>query len=84
MIKQSLQYLSESLSNYVEEDQMCQEICGKLESGNYEEEIEFIEALEEEEVSYLETILKNEMNYAKNAQDDIRLNKLATIYQVLF
>jgi len=83
MIKKSLQYLSEALSNYVEIDQMCQEICTKLENGDYEEEVEFIEALEEEEASYLETVLQNEINYAKNAQDDIRVENLEVIYQVL-
>ena len=83
MIKKSLQYLSEALSNYVEIDQMCQEICTKLENGDYEEEVEFIESLEEEEASYLETVLQNEINYAKNAQDDIRVENLEVIYQVL-
>ena len=47
-MKQSLQYLSESLSNYVEDDNVCQAICDKLEAGNFEEEIEFIEVLDEE------------------------------------
>jgi len=83
-MKQSLQYLSESLSNYVEDDNMCQDICDKLEAGNFEEEIEFIEVLDEEEVVYLEEILQKELAYAESAQDDTRVQKLETIYQVLF
>lgn len=84
IIKQSLQYLSESLSNYVEDDNVCQEICGKLENGNYEDEVDFVEALEEEEVAYLESVLQKEIAYASSAQDEIRVNKLQAIYQVLF
>lgn len=84
IIKQSLQYLSESLSNYVEENSMCQEICSKLEAGNYEEEIDFVESLDEEEVVFLENILQKEIDYAAGAQDDIRVRKLEAIYQVLF
>lgn len=83
-MNQSLQYLSESLSNYVEEDNICQQICEKLEHENYEEEIDFIEALEEEEVIHLETILKKEINYAEGAADDVRVKKLENIYQILF
>lgn len=84
IIKQSLRYLSESLSNYVEDDIMCQGIYSKLEKGNYEEEIDFVEELEEEEVAYLESVLQKEIAYATGAQDDTRIKKLEAIYQVLF
>lgn len=84
IIKRSLQYLSESLSNYVEEDGMCQQICSKLENGNYNEEIDFVEDLEEEEVVYLENVLKKEIDYAESAQDDVRVNELEIIYEILF
>lgn len=84
IINQSLQYLSESLSNYVEEDDMCQRICTKLENGDYDEEIAFIEDLEEEEVVYLESVLNKEIAYAEGALDEVRVRKLEDIYQILF
>lgn len=63
---------------------MCQQICSKLENGNYNEEIDFVEDLEEEEVVYLENVLKKEIDYAESAQDDVRVNELEIIYEILF
>lgn len=83
-MKQSLLYLIESLTNYVEEDRTCQDIYEKLEQGDFTEEIDFVESLDEEEVVYLEDVLQKEIAYALRAEDETRARELEIIYQVLF
>lgn len=83
-IDHSLMYLRESLSNYVEDNALCQQICSKLESQEYENEVDFVEQLEETEVVYLDALLEQEINYAKHAQDNVRAKELNDIYELLF
>jgi len=84
IIEKSLKYLSESLSNYIEEDHMSRKINSKLEQRDYETEIDFVEDLEDEEIEYLNMLLEREINYAENVQDDIRVKELNDIYELLF
>lgn len=84
MIEHSLGYLRESLSNYVEEDATCQNIYLKLEKENHENEIEFVESLEEEEIVYLDELLEKEITYAQDVQDETRVKELNDIYELLF
>lgn len=83
-IEKSLKYLSESLSNYVEEDRMSQKINSKLEQQDYETESDFVEDLDDEEIEYLNTLLEREINYAQSVQDDVRVKELNDIYELLF
>lgn len=84
IIDHSLKYLRESLSNYVEDDDLCQQICSKLEDQDYESEIDFVEELDDDEITYLDALLEREINYAQNAQDDVRVKELNDIYELLF
>lgn len=77
-------YLRESLSNYIEDNDICEAICLKLEREDYENETEFIDELDEEEVNYLNVVLEKEINYAESAEDEVRVNKLNEVYQLLF
>lgn len=77
-------YLRESLSNYIEDNGICEVICLKLERKDYENQTEFIDELDEEEVDYLNVVLEKEINYAESAEDEVRVNKLNEIYQLLF
>lgn len=83
-VEHSLMYLRESLSNYVEESALCQQIYTKLETNKYDNETEFVEELEEEEIVYLDHLLAKEINYAQSVQDDIRVRELNDIYELLF
>lgn len=83
-VEHSLMYLRESLSNYVEENVLCQQIYTKLETKKYDNEADFVEELEEEEIVYLDDLLAKEINYAQSVQDDIRVKELNDIYELLF
>ena len=78
-----LQYLRESLLNY-EEEMMPSQIMMKLNYDDYNNEIDFIEGLDEEEAEFLNELLRNEIDYAANAQDETRVKALADIYKLLF
>lgn len=82
-IDQTLDYLRESLSNYIEND-MCQQIYRKLESGNYAGEGKFVEDLNDDEMAYLNEVLEREISYAKNVQHDSRVKELNEVYELLF
>lgn len=88
-IDQSLRYLKEALSNYLEDDdheykQICEQLMSKLEEHDYEDEDQFLDELEEEETEYLNMLLENEIHYAYQAQDEVRLKELNEIYELLF
>ncbi|MGY0693780.1 sporulation protein [Virgibacillus sp. FSP13] len=78
----TLDYLRESLSNYMEND-LCQQIYEKMESGNYDGEEEFVRDLDDDEMSYLNAMLEREINYAKNVQNDSRVKELNEVYELL-
>ncbi|WP_044476886.1 hypothetical protein [Oceanobacillus massiliensis] len=79
----TLGYLRESLSNYIESD-MCQQILSKLEANNYAGEGKFVNELDGDEMSYLDMILENELDYARNVQNDSRVKELNEVYELLF
>lgn len=80
---QTLQYLRESLSNYIEND-VCQQILSKIETNNYASEESFIVDLDGKEMDYLDMVLEQELDYAKNVQSDSRVKELNEVYEQLF
>lgn len=82
-IENSLKYLRESLSNYVDIEDISQRILTKLEAHDYDSEDEFIEELDEDEIEYLNHLLENEISYAHDAQDEVRVKELNDIYELL-
>ncbi|MFC3038771.1 sporulation protein [Virgibacillus xinjiangensis] len=82
-IDHTLNYLRESLSNYMD-NEMCQEITRKMEANHYVNEGHFVKDLSEEEMTYLNDVLENELDYAKSVQHDIRVKELTEIYELLF
>jgi hypothetical protein len=83
LIDPTLKYLSEALSNY-RDNELCQNIMGKLERGNYASEELFVKELDEEEATYLNDVLENELAYAKRVQYDQRVKELTEVYELLF
>jgi hypothetical protein len=79
----TLQYLRESLSNYIEND-VCQQILSKIENKNYANEESFVGDLDGQEMDYLDMVLENELDYAKNVQNDDRVKELNEVYEQLF
>ncbi|WP_188456725.1 sporulation protein [Virgibacillus oceani] len=79
----TLQYLRESLSNYIDSD-ICGGIYQKLEYKNYNGEGEFVEELNDDEMKYLNSMLVREINYARNVQNDNRVKELNEVYELLF
>ena len=55
-----------------------------MEINEYENEIDFIEDLEENEVTYLDHILEQEIKYAREVQDEVREKELNDIYELLY
>ncbi|GAB3061054.1 sporulation protein [Virgibacillus ainsalahensis] len=82
-IDYTLNYLRESLSNYMD-NEMCQQIVKKMEANHYVNEKYFVRDLGEEEMTYLNDVLENELSYAKDVQDDIRVKELTEVYELLF
>jgi hypothetical protein len=79
----SLGYLRESLSNWSEGNEIALELFRKLESNQYNNEIEFVKDLSEEEVIYLNDVLPQELKYAKDEQDGLRYQQLNDVYEQL-
>lgn len=80
----TLGYLRESLSNYTEKFESCQNIYNKLKENHYNNEGEFVNALDEAEMAVLDLVLKNEINYAKKEKDNKRAHELSEVYELLF
>ncbi|ARK30695.1 sporulation protein [Halalkalibacter krulwichiae] len=79
----NLAFLRESLSNHLENHQICQRIYNKLENNQYMNEDEFVRDLEDNEATILNLILQYELDYAKNEQDEERVKQLNGIYELL-
>ncbi len=77
---QPLAYLRETLSNYLNEHEICQRIYEKIMKASYKDEDAFVDDLSEDEMRYLNDILPDELNYAKEEQDEKRFNELNDIY----
>jgi hypothetical protein len=80
----TLGYLRESLSNYTEKYESCQDIYKKLKENHYQNEGEFVNDLNEAEMAVLDLVLKNEIQYAKNERDKKRAHELSEVYELLF
>ena len=68
-MNQTLAYLREVLSNYVDQHKIAKEMYQSLEKNHYSNEKEFAESLSETAIDYLNEILPDEINYAKEEQD---------------
>lgn len=82
-IDNTLNYLRESLSNYMDND-MCQQLVQRIGSDKYADEEQFVRDLSEEEMAYLNDVLETELNYAKNVDNDVRVKELNEVYELLF
>ncbi len=83
IIDNTLKYLRESISNYLDNHDVCKQLYKKLGSKDYQDEVDFVEDLDEEETIYLDSLLKKEINYAEQAQDQFRVKQLNKIYELL-
>ncbi|WP_025028539.1 hypothetical protein [Caldalkalibacillus mannanilyticus] len=82
-MEQTLGYLRESLSNWVERDPTAQHLYQKIEQKSYHDNANFIEDLDEKERTYITEMLQYEMDYAKNEQDQVRYDALRSIFDLL-
>jgi hypothetical protein len=82
-MEQTLGYLREILSNYVEEQSLSQQIYKKLHSTSYHDEKEFVMSLAEDESNYLNKILPDEIKHSLQEQDYKRLEELNNVYELL-
>lgn len=82
-LDQQLAYVRESLSNHIDDHQICANIYKKLESRSYKNEEEFVRDLTENETAILNLVLRYEMDYARFEQDDNRVAQLNSIYEQL-
>lgn len=83
-MEKSLGYLKESLSNYLEESDVCQSIYKRLNSTKYHSEEDFVRTLTTKEIEVLNGVLKEEIDYAKQEQDAKRATELNEVYELLF
>ncbi|MDQ0254657.1 hypothetical protein J2S74_002036 [Evansella vedderi] len=83
-MEMTLGYLRESLSNYLEENEVCERLYQRLEKNNYKNEGEFVRDLTLQEIEVLNSIMKKEIDYAKQEQDDKRARELNEVYELLF
>lgn len=77
---QTLAYLRETLSNYINEHEISQRIYEKINKVSFNDEDAFVDDLSEDEMRYLNDILPDELSYAKEEQDEKRYNELNNIY----
>lgn len=80
----TLDYLLESLSNWVDTHDQAKALYKKLTHNHYPNEQAFAAHLSQEESHFLTDILTDEINYAKQAGDDVRLNQLNEMYEQLY
>ena len=80
----TLDYLRESLSNWVDEEETANRIYNKLENHVYSSEKEFAEALDQDEIQFLSKIVREEIQYADQEKDSVRLSQLNEIFEQLY
>ncbi|MBM7572314.1 sporulation protein [Aquibacillus albus] len=81
---QSLGYLHEVLSNYIEENDSVKHIDQKIEQFDYSSEQTFAKGLEQEDIQMLRQILLREMDHANQAGDHERGYQLNEVYEQLY
>ncbi|WP_100408082.1 sporulation protein [Bacillus solitudinis] len=79
----NLAYLRESLSNHVDNHEICQRIYNRLEQHSYENEEAFVNGLDDGEAEILNLILEKEIGYARQEEDEQRIAQLSGVYELL-
>lgn len=80
----TLDYLKESLSNWVDTHKRAMALYKKLEHHHYENEEAFAKALSPEEIHFLSEVLAQEIEYADQEQDDTRKAQLMEMNEQLY
>ncbi|GGE32434.1 hypothetical protein GCM10011391_08880 [Pullulanibacillus camelliae] len=80
----TLLYLKEALSNWMDENETAYRIHLKLETNDYANEGAFATVLDEHEKRYLNAMLAKEMHHAKEEDDLVRLGQLNEMYEQLY
>jgi acyl-CoA synthetase (NDP forming) len=80
----TLEYLRESLSNWIDENETAFRIYKKLENHAYTNEKDFVNDLEQDEIKYLSELVHEEMHYADQEQDAVRLSQLNEVFEQLY
>ena len=83
-MEQSLKYLREILSSYIEDDPVGQRIYKQLATTNYAKEVNFVEDLNQEEINYMNKMLQKAIHYSEQEQDTERAQQLTEVYELLF
>ncbi len=81
---QTLGYLREILSNYVDGHNEGRQVYRKLTEGEFSSEGDFVRKLNYKEINFLNEILPKEINYAKEEQDEKRAHELNEVFELLF
>lgn len=79
----TLAYLREILSNYTEQNALCQQMYERVHKERYRSEGEFVRSLREEEIAFLNEILPEEINHANEVNDRERAYQLNEVYELL-
>lgn len=80
----TLDYLRESLSNWIDENETAYRIYHKLENHVYSNERDFAQALDQDEIKYLSELVREEMHYAGQEEDSVRLTQLNEVFEQLY
>lgn len=80
---QTLGYLRETLSNYIEDHSEGRNLYKKLTKGVYTSEASFVRDLNQREIHFLNRMLPKEINYAKEEQDEKRAHELNEVFELL-
>ncbi|WEG11777.1 sporulation protein [Pullulanibacillus sp. KACC 23026] len=80
----TLDYVLESLSNWVDTHHKAKALYEKLMHHSYKNEEDFARALSAEEAHFLSDVLSEEINYAEQAGDKVRLGQLNDMYEQLY
>ncbi|MGV3488647.1 MAG: hypothetical protein ACO1OC_08710, partial [Tuberibacillus sp.] len=80
----TLDYLRESLSNWIDKDETAYRLYHKLENNIYSSERTFANTLDQEEIHYLSEIVKQEIHYAEQEDDTVRLGQLNEVFEQLY
>ena len=80
----TLDYLRESLSNWIDKDETAYRLYHKLENNVFSSERDFANTLNEEDIHHLSEMIKKEMRYADQEEDTIRLSQLNEVFEQLY
>lgn len=80
----SIGYLRESLSNYLEDSDVCRSLFKRINTEKFDSEEDFVKTLTVKEIEVLNEVIKEEIDYANQEQDLKRANELNEVYELLF